>query len=105
MADDKETMKEIDIHKVFKDFEYKQLLIEYYDFMSFILHDINRYTIHSSSVKFTEDAIIYKHKEMFMKMLRETFPSFIITFEKYGEHYDLDEGEYSITVNWENIIK
>lgn len=94
----------IDTNKLFKDIEYKKLLIEYYNFTTFILHDINRYTIFSSSVKFNIHSIIYKYKEQFMQMLKDTFPTFDITYETSQEVDDLEENEFSITLSWKNVI-
>lgn len=90
----------INTNRLFNEKEYKELLIEYHNFILFILHDINRYTIYSSSVKFIEDSVIYKNKEQFMQMLKETFPTFNITFESSLDEDDLEEGEFSISVNW-----
>lgn len=95
----------IDIVRLFNDREYKDLLIEYHNFLSFILHDINRYTIHSSSVKFNQNNILYKNKEQFIQMLRDTFPTFEVTLETSLDEDDLEEGEFSISVNWKNHDK
>ena len=94
----------IDSNRIFDDKEYKDLFIEYHNFMSFILHDINRYTIYSCSVKFTEDNVIYKNKEQFMQMLKDTFPTFDVSFETSLDEDDLEEGEFSISVNWKSHI-
>ncbi len=95
----------IDTNRLFHDREYKDLLIEYHNFISFILYDINRYTIYSSSVKFVEDTILYKKKEQFMQMLKDTFPTFDVTFETPLDEADLEENEFSISVKWNNHIK
>jgi hypothetical protein len=90
----------MNIQKLFKDIEYKKLMIEYHDFMSYILQDINRYTIHSSSVRFTKCSVIYKYKDEFINMLRDVFPEFVITFETNIDEHDLAENEMSITIDW-----
>jgi len=95
----------INTNRIFNEREYKELLIEYHNFISFILHDINRYTIYSSSVKFIEDSVIYKNKEQFIIMLKDAFPTFDITFETSLDEDDLKECEFSITVNWKNHNK
>lgn len=96
---------EIEVDRLFNDREYKNLLIEYHNFISFILHDINRYTIYSSSVKFIEDSVIYKNKDHFMKMLKDTFPRFDVTFETSSDEADLEAGEFSISVSWNKYNK
>lgn len=96
---------QIDIDRLFNNREYKELLIEYHNFVSFILHDINRYTIYSSSVKFVEDSVIHKNKDQFMKMLKDMFPIFDVTFETSSDEADLEAGEFSITVSWNKYSK
>lgn len=92
----------VDTNRLFTDIDYKNLLIEYHSFINFILYDINRYTIYSSSVKFNEDSILYKNKDIFMQMVKDTFPTFNVTFETSNDEDDLVEGEYSISVDWKN---
>ena len=95
----------IDIDRVFKDIEYKELMKEYHEFVLFILNDINRYTIHSCSVGFDNNSILYRKTDEFMKMLKATFPTFNVTFETSNECSDLNDGEYCISVDWENHKK
>ncbi len=93
----------IDTNKLFNDREYKDLLIEYHTFITFILYDINRYTIYSSSVKFNMNSIIYKNKEEFINMVKYTFPNFNVTIETSADVDDLEHDEFSITVDWKHI--
>ena len=95
----------IDIEKIFKDFEYKNLLVEYHDFVSYILKDINSYSIYSATAKFNEVSIIYKCKDEFIQMLKSTFPQFDVTFETSEQEDDLSQDEYSISVDWSRYIK
>ena len=48
--------------------------------------------------------ILYKKKEQFMQMLKDTFPTFDVTFETPLDEADLEENEFSISVKWNNHI-
>jgi hypothetical protein len=94
-------MINIDTKRIFKDNNYKELLIEYYNFVSYVLQNINKYTIKSSCVSINEDSVIYQNKEQFIEMLQTTFPDFEISFAKSDE-YEYED-RYVITVSWKNI--
>jgi ABC-type enterochelin transport system ATPase subunit len=95
----------VDVERLFNDNNYKNMLTEYHKFVLFILHDVNRYTIYSCCVKFNKDNILYQERDEFINMLRNTFPTFDVTFETSLDEDDLEEDEYSISVSWKNYIK
>ncbi len=87
----------MDVQRLFVDSQYKQLMIEYHKFVTFILNDINRCSIKSSSVNISgEDNALYIYKNTFVQMLQNTFPTFVIT-ETYN-----DDDIYTIHVSWSN---
>lgn len=92
----------IDTHRLFVDNDYKQLLIEFNQFVLYILRDIHQCDIYSSSVKFHKTSVMYKMNAEFVRMLQDTFPTFDVTFETHTDVDDLDENERSVTVNWSN---
>ena len=98
------TCLSIDTHRLFVDNDYKQLLIEYNLFVSYILRDIHHRGIYSSSVKFHETNVLYKMNAEFMRMLQDTFPTFDVTLETHKDADDLDEDECSVSVNWANHL-
>lgn len=91
----------IDVNLLFKDLKYKELIKEYHEFVLYILNDINKHTTHSCGVRFSDDNILYEKRNEFMKMLKETFPAFDITFETNDQY----KGECSISVDWKNLVK
>lgn len=74
------------------------MLTEYHKFVLF------RYTIYSCCVQFNKDNILYQEIDEFINMLRNTFPTFDVTFETSLDENDLDEDEYSISVSWKNYM-
>lgn len=90
----------MDAKRLFTDPLYKTLMYEYHGFVSYILRDINRYSIYSSSVRFSKDSVIDNHIDEFMRMMRETFPEFDITIETIETRKELDENEMCVTVDW-----
>lgn len=90
----------MDIQRIFEDDEYKKLIEEYHGFVWYIIRDINAYSIYSSSVQFTKNSVIYKHIDEFMRMLRDTFPVFVVTFETSEQLDELEKDEMSVTVDW-----
>jgi len=91
----------IDVNLLFKDLKYKEFIKEYHEFVLYILNDINNNTVRSCGVRFSDNNILYERKDEFINMLKETFPTFEITFQTNDE----DKREYSISVDWSNIIK
>ena len=94
-------MSAIDANRLFTDRNYRSLLYEYHSFVAYISNYLNDYsTIESSSVKFHKTSVLYDLKDEFIQMLKETFPLFNISCEQYGDHTELDEDEFSISVSW-----
>lgn len=89
-------MPALDAERLLTDFHYKTLMVEYYKFVSYVINDINRYSITASTVNIYDESIIYMYKEQFIQMLRETFagPSFTVS------HKEVEEGHYAITVSY-----
>ncbi len=100
-------MLEIDTVRLFNDNSYRKLMIEYHTFVAFILSEINNtnYNIERSHVKFHKDSILFELKDEMIVMLKQTFPQFDVSLKSFGEYYDLDEDEYSISVAWKVFKK
>lgn len=90
----------IDVKLLFKDIKYREFIKEYHEFVLYILNVINTHTTHSCGVRFSENDILYEKRNEFISMLKETFPTFEITFQTYDEY----KREYSISVDWSNLI-
>jgi hypothetical protein len=91
----------IDVELLFKDSKYKEFMKEYHKFVLYILNAINKHTIHSCRVIFNDNNILYEKRIEFISILKETFPTFDITFESNDENKE----EYIIIVDWNNHIK
>jgi hypothetical protein len=91
----------IDVELLFKDSKYKEFIKEYHEFVLYILNDINKHTIHSCGVRFNDNNILYEKRIEFISILKETFPTFDITFKSNDENKE----EYIIIVDWNNHIK
>jgi len=97
---------EIDINRLLLDEKYAVLLTEYHSFTGYIISEFNRrnqtQTL-SSSIKFHKESKVNDIKGELIDMLKNTFPKFEVSIERYSDYYDLDEDEYSIKVSWKNF--
>jgi hypothetical protein len=87
----------LDAERLLTDFHYKTLMVEYYKFVSFVINDINRYSITASTINiYDEESVLFMYKEQFLQMLQETFasPSFTVS------HKEVEEGHCAITVSY-----
>lgn len=90
----------IDIDRLYNDEDYKEMIKEAEKFICFILCELEYKTSHLCSVKFNKDSGIYKNKDEFIKILKDRFPKFEITFDM---SLDLDEDNFNINVNWKDV--
>ncbi len=84
-------------HRLLQDREYRELMKEYYGFVYYVLQNVgSTYKLESSNVKFNEESIIYKHKDQFLSMIKNTFPTFKVElYEEVDEDFT-----YGIKVSW-----
>lgn len=85
----------------------KQLLIEYHEFIAYILKYTNHWVVESSSIGISEDSVLFRRKDDFIQMLQQTFPTFEIIFHSNSyssdQNSDLEsESKYSIEIIWKN---
>lgn len=83
----------------------KQLLIEYHEFIAYILKYTNHSVVESSSVGILEDSVLFRRKDDFIRMLQETFPTFEIIFHSPSYEHETNREsnhEYSIEIIWKN---
>jgi len=96
---------QIDAERLFNDLKYRTILLEYYNFVSYIVSEFNKWDhnhITSSSIKFHKDSPLYEFKDTLIEYLTNTFPKFDVLIEKYGECDELDENEFCVTISWKN---
>lgn len=99
-------MSIIDANRLLNDRKYRSLLYEYNILVAYIADDLNRYnTIESVGVKFHSTSQLYDLQEELIQLLKDTFPLFEVSLEKYGENDDLDEDEFNICVSWHKYRK
>jgi hypothetical protein len=87
------------INKIFQNFEYGELLSEYYSFMSYIMSQINKDDVYSAAIKVNKYPILYKHKEQFKNMLLETLPNFKVSID----NDNLNNDDCHVVVDWKDF--
>lgn len=84
----------IDTNRLLQDSAYRELIKEYYGFVHYVLQQIgSTYKLESSNVEFNEESIIYEYKDLFISMIKNTFPTFTVEFLN-------EDSTYRIKVMW-----
>jgi len=88
----------MDERRLFTDAYYSEHLKEFYNFVAFILGEIDKPGVNVASIQFQHNSNIYYNRVAFIRRLEKTFPSFEI---EIGE---TDHGLYCIDVSWEKFV-
>ena len=86
-------MPTLDSQRLLTDSHYKTLMLEYYKFVSYVINDINRYSITASTINIYDESVLFMYREQFVQMLRETF-SYTV------ECKEVEDGHWTVTVSW-----